>query len=131
VVIISVLLLSFDFWTVKNVSGRLLVGLRWWNEVSDDGASHWIFESHEDDRIISSTDKSIFWFALLLTPLIWGFFTISALFSKQKYLIIIFVAMSMNMSNVVGYLKCAKDAQKKLRGIAAGGIASVARRMIK
>jgi len=29
---ICVLLLSsFDFWTVKNVTGRLLVGLRWWN----------------------------------------------------------------------------------------------------
>ncbi len=28
-----VLLLSFDFWTVKNISGRLLVGLRWWNRV--------------------------------------------------------------------------------------------------
>jgi hypothetical protein len=27
------LLLAFDFWTVKNVTGRLLVGLRWWNEV--------------------------------------------------------------------------------------------------
>ncbi len=31
--IIIVLLMSFDFWTVKNVSGRLLVGLRWWNKV--------------------------------------------------------------------------------------------------
>lgn len=28
-----VTLLAFDFWTVKNVSGRLLVGLRWWNKV--------------------------------------------------------------------------------------------------
>ena len=28
-----VCLVSFDFWTVKNVTGRLLVGLRWWNEV--------------------------------------------------------------------------------------------------
>jgi hypothetical protein len=31
--ILIVLLLSFDFWTVKNVSGRLLVGLRWWNDI--------------------------------------------------------------------------------------------------
>jgi hypothetical protein len=28
-----VLLLAVDFWTVKNVSGRILVGLRWWNRV--------------------------------------------------------------------------------------------------
>merc|ERR1711942_460934 len=33
-----------DFWTVKNVSGRLLVGLRWWNYIDDQGNSHWIFE---------------------------------------------------------------------------------------
>ena len=40
-----VLLLAFDFWTVKNVTGRLLVGLRWWNEVREDGSNVWIFES--------------------------------------------------------------------------------------
>ena len=31
-VYITVLLLAvFDFWVVKNITGRLLVGLRWWN----------------------------------------------------------------------------------------------------
>lgn len=40
-----VLLLSADFWTVKNITGRLLVGLRWWNYVDDAGVSHWVFES--------------------------------------------------------------------------------------
>jgi len=39
------LLLAFDFWTVKNVSGRLMVGLRWWNKIEEDGTSTWIFES--------------------------------------------------------------------------------------
>lgn len=40
-----VLLLSMDFWTVKNITGRLMVGLRWWNYVDDNGISHWVFES--------------------------------------------------------------------------------------
>ncbi len=40
-----VLLLSVDFWVVKNISGRLLVGLRWWNKVEEDGTSVWVFES--------------------------------------------------------------------------------------
>lgn len=43
--VIIILLLSFDFWTVKNVTGRLLVGLRWWNEIKEDGSNLWIFES--------------------------------------------------------------------------------------
>lgn len=42
-----VLLLSADFWTVKNITGRLLVGLRWWNYVDDSGVSHWVFESRK------------------------------------------------------------------------------------
>ena len=32
---------------VKNVSGRLLVGLRYWNEVTDEGTDNWRFESLE------------------------------------------------------------------------------------
>jgi hypothetical protein len=38
-------LLASDFWTVKNVTGRLLVGLRWWNNIKDDGENEWVFES--------------------------------------------------------------------------------------
>src|SRR5581483_2278907 len=54
--IICVLLLSFDFWTVKNVTGRLLVGLRWWNDIQPDGTNVWIFES----RDVSLFDKPNF-----------------------------------------------------------------------
>ena len=47
VFVVCVLLLAFDFWTVKNVSGRLMVGLRWWSEVQEDGSQHWRFEAQE------------------------------------------------------------------------------------
>ena len=43
-----IILLAFDFWTVKNITGRLLVGLRWWSYVQEDGKSEWVFESLED-----------------------------------------------------------------------------------
>lgn len=43
-----IILLAFDFWTVKNITGRLLVGLRWWSYVQDNGHSEWVFESLED-----------------------------------------------------------------------------------
>lgn len=45
--VLEIVLISFDFWTVKNISGRLLVGLRWWNEVTEDGSSTWVFESRD------------------------------------------------------------------------------------
>jgi hypothetical protein len=35
---ISVMILNaLDFWTVKNVTGRLLVGLRWWSDYDEKG----------------------------------------------------------------------------------------------
>ena len=35
--IIVIIFSAFDFWTVKNVTGRLLVGLRWWSDFDHDG----------------------------------------------------------------------------------------------
>lgn len=43
---------AFDFWYVKNVSGRFLVGLRWENEVKEDGTEIWIFESDHESNLI-------------------------------------------------------------------------------
>ncbi|KAK2586118.1 hypothetical protein KPH14_001253 [Odynerus spinipes] len=63
-----VLLLSMDFWTVKNITGRLMVGLRWWNYVDDNGKSHWVFESKKNR--INPTEARIFWLALILSPLL-------------------------------------------------------------
>ena len=37
-----------DFWVTQNVSGRLLVGLRWWTEVAEDGSSVWRYDSLSD-----------------------------------------------------------------------------------
>lgn len=35
---ITVMILSaLDFWTVKNITGRLLVGLRWWSDYDEKG----------------------------------------------------------------------------------------------
>merc|ERR1719310_2532565 len=59
--VMVVLLLAFDFWTVKNVSGRLLVGLRWWNYVKEDGATEWVFEAAEDKSDIRPLDERLFW----------------------------------------------------------------------
>lgn len=42
-----VLLSALDFWTVKNVTGRLLVGLRWWNDFDQNGREVWRFESFD------------------------------------------------------------------------------------
>ncbi|KAJ3220378.1 Golgi apparatus membrane protein TVP23 A [Dinochytrium kinnereticum] len=118
--VVIVLLLSFDFWTVKNVTGRLLVGLRWWNEIHEDGSNVWIFESREN-RNVNQTDSRIFWVALYTTPAIWGLFGIGALLKFSfSWLIVVIVAIVLNMANVIGYTKCEKDARQKLSNYIAG-----------
>ncbi|XP_014472446.1 PREDICTED: uncharacterized Golgi apparatus membrane protein-like protein CG5021 isoform X3 [Dinoponera quadriceps] len=104
-----VLLLSMDFWTVKNITGRLMVGLRWWNYVDDDGKSHWIFESKKgaQQNRINATEARIFWLALILCPLLWSILFIIALFGgKFKWLLLICIAIVLNGANLYGYVQC-------------------------
>jgi len=73
VFILTLLLLSVDFYYLKNIAGRRLVGLRWWNEVDTmTGDSHWVFESlPEGSRAINATDKRFFWLSMYIAPLLW------------------------------------------------------------
>lgn len=79
--IITIVLLAMDFYYLKNIAGRRLVGLRWWNEVSvDSGDSHWVFESAEPEtRVVNATDRRFFWLALYAQPALWVGLAILAL----------------------------------------------------
>ncbi|KYB28835.1 putative Golgi apparatus membrane protein-like protein CG5021 [Tribolium castaneum] len=108
-----VLLLSMDFWTVKNITGRLMVGLRWWNYVDDDGKSHWVFESRKNR--VNEREARIFWMALVITPLLWGVFFITALFwLKLKWMLLIMIALALNGANFYGYFKCKVGSSESL-----------------
>lgn len=45
--IIVVVLSALDFWAVKNVTGRLLLGLRWWTDFDEKGKEVWKFDSYD------------------------------------------------------------------------------------
>ncbi|KAF2902907.1 hypothetical protein ILUMI_03284 [Ignelater luminosus] len=111
-----ILLLSMDFWTVKNITGRLMVGLRWWNYVDDDGKSHWVFESRKNR--INDREASIFWIALVLTPLVWVIFFMVALFGfKLKWLLLVMIALVLNGANLYGYIKCKVGESESLTSV--------------
>ncbi|XP_043708009.1 Golgi apparatus membrane protein-like protein ECHIDNA isoform X3 [Telopea speciosissima] len=67
--VVTVLLAALDFWVVKNVSGRILVGLRWWNEINDLGESIWKFECLDQESLsrMNKKDSWLFWWTLYLT----------------------------------------------------------------
>lgn len=114
--VVCILLLAFDFWTVKNVTGRLLVGLRWWNNVRDDGTNDWVFESIENPNEIHPTDAKLFWTGLYVTPMLWVLFLLIAILKFNiQWLVIVLVALVLSGANIVGYYKCSKDQQKKVQ----------------
>ncbi|XP_056609995.1 Golgi apparatus membrane protein TVP23 homolog B isoform X3 [Triplophysa dalaica] len=115
-----ILLLSCDFWTVKNVTGRLLVGLRWWNQVDGDGHSHWMFKSRtETNKNISNSESNIFWLGLIVCPLFWVYFVFSSLFAFNiKWLVLVFMGAVLQWANLYGYVRCKAGGGKKLNDIA-------------
>lgn len=79
--IVTILLLAIDFYYLKNIAGRRLVGLRWWNEVdSTTGDGRWVFESADpESREQNMTDKRFFWMALYMQPVLWVVLAVFAL----------------------------------------------------
>lgn len=119
-----ILLLAADFWNVKNVSGRLLVGLRWWNENNELGQTIWVFENADPDRYINPIDSYVFWLFSYLTPALWIIFGILALLKFQFVsLILVVIAITLTMTNTIAYTKC--DKFGKANNIASSVFSSV------
>jgi hypothetical protein len=104
---------------VKNVSGRLMVGLRWWNEVSETGGSEWKFESlQEGQRGVNKHDSRTFWTVLYCTPVLWVVLGVVAFLKLNvDYLLLVVIAILLSGANLLGYLKCSKAAQNQLKGL--------------
>ena len=101
-----ILLVAGDFWNLKNISGRLLVGLRWWNETtlieSENGNGNgnasgqvgesakdfenvWVFETADPNRYINPIDSKVFWLLLYGQPVAWVVLGVLAVLKLQFY----------------------------------------------
>jgi hypothetical protein len=112
VFIIVTILLSCDFWTVKNVTGRLLVGLRWWTTVDLEGHEKWHFESYDYKVQNSPVDNTVFWWGQIgasgfwALVLFWRILTILQLglfWGALSFLGFFFTGI-----NLYAYSKCSK-----------------------
>ncbi|KAK0737653.1 hypothetical protein B0T21DRAFT_286528 [Apiosordaria backusii] len=112
--IITILLLAADFYYLKNIAGRRLVGLRWWNEVDPStGDSHWVFESSEPGtKVINATDSRFFWIAIYAQPLFWIALAVVAVFSfKFIWLPLVAIALVLTITNSLAFSRCDKFSQ--------------------
>ena len=92
----------------------IIVGLRWWNEVRDDGTEVWIFESDHEKRA-TSIDTTLFWTSLYIAPLFWGIFLVIELIGLSlMWFLVCLISFVLTFSNTVGYYKCSGEQKKKL-----------------
>ncbi|KUJ24032.1 golgi apparatus membrane protein-like protein tvp23 [Mollisia scopiformis] len=128
--IITILLLAADFYYLKNIAGRRLVGLRWWNEVNpENGESHWVFESSDPAvKVINATDSRFFWIALYSQPLLWVALAVLAIFKFEFiWLTLVVIALSLTFTNTLAFSRCDKFGQaSNFAGgaLSSGGIAT-------
>ncbi|KXX79116.1 Golgi apparatus membrane protein TVP23 [Madurella mycetomatis] len=112
--IITILLLAADFYYLKNIAGRRLVGLRWWNEVDPStGDSHWVFESSEPGtKVINPTDSRFFWIAIYAQPVFWiGLAIVAILTFKFIWLPLVAIALILTITNSLAFSRCDKFSQ--------------------
>ena len=117
VFVLCILCLSFDFWIVKNVTGRLLVGLRWWNDNSTDSNNSWRFESIDNPDSQNTMDYRVFWYSQYVHFAIWALFAfLDSLSLKLLWMMLTFVALGLVGTNIYAYVQCSKDAKTQLQG---------------
>jgi len=112
--VVVVVLLAMDFWNCRNVAGRTLVGLRYWNQVDEDGESYWVFESRDPSRPANPIDSKMFWIAVYAFPGLWTLVLIVSIFRFSiSFVPIVVLALVFNYSNAIGFTYADRDAKEK------------------
>ena len=115
--LIVIILSAIDFWLVKNVTGRILVGLRWWSKIDAAGKETWYFESLGEARQTNKTDSLVFWVAMYAIPIIWLIFAITSVISLRfSQLTICMIGCGLAGVNLLGYIRCEKNHKSHVRG---------------
>ena len=114
VMITVILLIAADFWYTKNISGRILVGLRWWNNYDvDTQEDKWIFESKNEIKE-PNIDRKTFWFSLYGFEAIWLILFIwECIMFNFTWAFLCLIALVIIGTNVYGFFRCSKIQQKK------------------
>lgn len=120
--VVVVVLLAMDFWNCRNVSGRTLVGLRFWNQVDEDGDSYWVFESRDPSRPANPVDSKMFWTAVYSFPLLWvALLIVSIVKLNFSYVPIVILSLVFNFANAIGFTYADRDAKQRWANSAVGG----------
>ena len=113
IMIIIILLGAADFWMTKNISGRILVGLRWYNLLKiETNQEIWRFEGKNEIKE-ANADRVTFWTSLYLYNLIWIFLFIWELIRINfVWSFICLILCILAFTNTYGFFRCSRIQQK-------------------
>ncbi len=113
IMIIIILLGSADFWMTKNISGRILVGLRWYNLLKiETNQEIWRFEGKNEIKE-ANADRVTFWTSLYLYNLIWIFLFLWELIRINfVWSFICLILCILAFTNTYGFFRCSSLQQK-------------------
>ena len=128
---VVVILAAVDYWVVKNLSGRLLVGLRWWVDFDELGEEHWKFECKVNERDVNPANEKVFWWTLVLFSLIWSvLLVINVLRLDIQNITICLFCGSTLVFNLYSFYKCSKVQSENIKKLAAEYGTNMARRFL-
>ena len=112
-----------DFWVVKNITGRILAGLRWWRVIDEEGKEKWIFESHDEDLKNNKIDGIFFWYGQIFATVFWILMTFVKILTLSPFWVILSSAsLSLTGINLYAYYMCRKDYKNKLNNVLGGSM---------
>ena len=113
VMIIVILLDATDFWYTKNISGRILVGLRWWNKFNPDTQQDiWVFESKNEIKE-ANIDRKTFWLSLYGFTGAWiVLFIWECVMLNFMWGFLCLISLAITGTNTYGFFRCSKLQQK-------------------
>ncbi|EAR83963.2 FAM18-like protein (macronuclear) [Tetrahymena thermophila SB210] len=107
---------ALDFWTTKNITGRLLVGMRWWNIQNEKGEEVYQYETKGQKFVPNQVDYAFFWSSQLVSFIFW---VLVALFHilTPFWLILDLLTIGMLFTNIYGFYRCKSEHQQKVQDV--------------
>ena len=113
VMIVVILFDAMDFWYTKNISGRILVGLRWWNTYNPETQQEvWRFESKNEIKE-ANIDRKTFWISLYGFTGAWlVLFIWECVFLNFMWACLCLISLAISGINTYGFLRCSQIQHK-------------------
>ena len=110
-------LVIIDFYITKNISGRYLVGLRWWGTTDADGNLKWRYETRDTKTasVGGKIDNTVFWMFTFAYPVCWFFLAfVSLLRLHLTWLLVCVSACGLSFLNAYLYLQASRKTTQQV-----------------